>query len=271
MPEAESVIGALPLGPLDLLLASALVLIAGLVSVGLGLGLGSRLLVASVRTVVQLLLIGWILEFIFGIDHPGPLLLVATVMVVFAGRAAVQRADRTIRGGTWLAILTLVLTGLSTTLAVTQLVIRVDPWFDPQYLIPILGMILGNSLTGVSLCLDRLLAEFDDRRLLVEADLALGATAWEAARDPVAAAVRQGMIPIINAMSVVGLVSLPGMMTGQILAGANPIDAVLYQIVVMFMLAASTALGCIGIAGLVFRRVFDAQHRLRPERITPRS
>ncbi len=267
MADPQAVAAALPLEPLDLLVASSLVLVAGVVSLALRLGLGARLLVASIRTVVQLLLVGLVLKWIFELDAPGPMLAVAAVMIGFAGRAAVQRVERSVARAIPMAILTLLLTSLSTTLVVTQLVIGVDPWFDPQYLIPILGMVLGNSLTGVSLCLDKLLDELDERRRLVEADLSLGASAWEAAREPVAGAVRRGMIPIINTMSVVGLVSLPGMMTGQILAGADPLDAVAYQIVVMFMLAAATALGCILIAWLVFRRVFDAKHRLRVERI----
>lgn len=91
---------------------------------------------------------------------------------------------------------------------------------------------------------------------------------WEAARDPLSQAVRRGMIPILNSMTVVGIVSLPGMMTGQILEGASPLAAVKYQIVVMFMLAASTSLGSMGVALYVFRRLFNDRHQLRAERIT---
>jgi len=123
-------------------------------------------------------------------------------------------------------------------------------------------MILGNSLTGLSLCLDQLLETVHERRAEVEMELALGATRWEAARGPLAASVRRGMIPTINAMMVVGIVSLPGMMTGQILAGADPAVAVRYQIVVMFMLTASTALGCIFIALLACRTLFNDRHQL---------
>jgi len=137
--------------------------------------------------------------------------------------------------------------------------------------IPLLGMILGNTLTGISLSLDGLLESLDLRRDVVEMELAHGATAWEAARAPVTEAVRRGMIPILNAMSVVGIVSLPGMMTGQILQGADPVDAIAYQIVVMFMLAAASALGSIGIALLTFRRLFTTGHALRAERILPRA
>jgi putative ABC transport system permease protein len=124
-------------------------------------------------------------------------------------------------------------------------------------------MILGNTLNGLSLGLDRLGTELATRRDHVEALLALGATRWEAAREPIRAAVRTGMIPIINAMMVVGIVSLPGMMTGQLLAGVSPIQAVRYQIVILFLIASGTALGTVSVILLSYRRLFNEQHQFR--------
>ena len=124
-------------------------------------------------------------------------------------------------------------------------------------------MVLGNCLTGVSLCLDQLLNDFATKRAQVEMELALGATRWEAARDILRGSVSKGLIPIINTMMVVGIVSLPGMMTGQILSGTDPLDAVKYQIVVMFMIATATSLGCMTIALLVYRHMFNDRHQLR--------
>jgi putative ABC transport system permease protein len=106
-----------------------------------------------------------------------------------------------------------------------------------------LRMILGNALTGISLALDRLTEDLTVRRDQIESLLALGATRWEAAQQSIQEAVRTGMIPTINQMMVMGTVSLPGMMTGQIIAGANPTDAVRYQIVLIFAIAAGTGLG----------------------------
>lgn len=258
MPET----GALPLDWLDLLIAASLVLVAGAVSVALRLGLEQKLAVASVRTVVQLLLVGWVLRFVFDLDHPLAVAAIVTVMIAVAGRAAVTRSGRAYRGAYVRAFGTLAITGVVTTMAVTSLVVGVEPWYRPQYVIPLLGMVLGNGLTGVSLCLDHLLETLDVHRGRIETELSLGATSWEASREPVAAAVRRGMIPILNSMAVVGIVSLPGMMTGQILAGADPVDAVLYQIVVMFMLAAATSLGCVLIALVTARRMFNSRHQL---------
>ncbi len=263
--------GLLSIGPWQLLAASLLVVVAGLVSIGLRLGLERSLFIAALRTVVQLLLMGYVLAWVFRVEHPGVVLGMMVVMVLAAGRAAVSRSSRVYTGVTAQVMLTLLFSGLLTVFTVTGFIVRVPVWYQPQYLIPLLGMILGNGLTGISLCLDELLRGLSQERALVEQDLCLGATAWEAARDPIHAAVRRGMIPTINNMMVVGVVSLPGMMTGQILAGADPITAVTYQIVVMFMIAAATAVGCMGLALLSFHRLFNQRHQLQVHLIHPRS
>jgi len=258
---------AIPLGALELALAAGLVLIAGLVSIALRLGLERRLAIASIRTVVQLLLIGFILRYVFELENVWLLGVVVAVMLIVAAHAAVQRTEARLAGIFTMSFISLVVSALLTTWMVTRLIIGVEPWYLPQYMIPLLGMVLGNSLTGISLCLDQLLTAVRDRRDEIEMELALGATRWEAARRPLREAVRRGMVPTINSMSVVGIVSLPGMMTGQILAGADPLIAVKYQIVVMFMIAAATALGCIFFTLLLYVRLFNRRHQLRAERI----
>jgi len=260
--------GPIELSYVDLAVATGLVVVAGVVSLALQLGLARRLAVAATRTAIQLLIIGYVLKWVFKIDSPWVLLPVMGFMIFVAGRAAVERTGRRYPGAMGDAFVTLVLCSLLTTFTVTEAVIGVTPWYTPQYVIPLLGMILGNSLTGISLCLDALLERFSEQQGLIEMELAHGATRWEAARDVLRDAVRRGMIPIINSMMVVGLVSLPGMMTGQILAGNPPLQAVQYQIVVMFMLAGATALGCIGVALLAYRRLFNAKHQLRAELIS---
>lgn len=262
---------AIPLDAVDLAVAAGLVLVAGAVSVALRLRLERQLGLAAVRTVVQLLAIGYVLRWVFAIERCAVVLVVALLMVVAATRAAIQRSPRRFDGVGARAFVTLVLAGMLTTLAVTALIIGVRPWYRPQYFIPLLGMVLGNCLTGISLCLDTLLEAVHERRERIEMELSLGATRWEAARDHLADAVRRGMIPVINAMMVVGIVSLPGMMTGQILAGADPLDAVKYQIVVMFMIAAGSSLGCILTVLFAYYRVFAPEHRLRAGAIRARK
>lgn len=267
MPEPPTMSGAYALDAWDLVIAASLVLVAGLVSAALRLGLGRRLAWASLRTVVQLLGVGLVLRYVFAVENGWLIAGIVVVMIAAASQAAVGRSSRRVRGVIGMSFATLLVSGLVTTWMVTAVVIGAEPWYRPQYLIPLLGMILGNGLTGLSLCVDHLLESLATRGDQIEMELSLGATAWEAAREPVRAAVRRGMVPIINSMVVVGIVSLPGMMTGQILQGADPFEAVKYQIVVMFMLAGATSFSCMLIALAVFRAVFNGRHQLRAERI----
>ena len=131
-------------------------------------------------------------------------------------------------------------------------------------------VVRGPSGCGKSTLL-RLLAMLDEGRAVIEGRLALGASGWEAARPVAAEALRGGMVPILNAMSVVGLVTLPGMMTGQILSGTDPALAARYQILIMFLIAGATALGTTLAVLLSVRALFDRQHRLRLERLARRS
>lgn len=251
-------------------LSALLVAVNGAISVALRLGLERRLLVASLRMVVQLLLVGLVLKWIFTVSRWYVVVLLGLAMALVAGAAAVQRTDRRYPG-IWLNSIVSVWASswLVTSLGVLAIV-RVDPWYQPQYVIPFLGMILGNTLTGISLGLDRVGEELISQRAQVEALLALGATRWEAAVGSLRKAVQTGMVPMINSMMVAGLVSLPGMMTGQLLAGVEPLQAVKYQIVILFLIAAATALGTLGVVLLSYRRLFNAYHQFRYDLITVR-
>jgi putative ABC transport system permease protein len=271
VPEGGYTSSAIQLDAIDLSVAAGLILLAGAVSLGFGLRMEKRLGIASLRTVVQLLLVGFVLREVFAMDTLPAVLLVVVLMVAAASREAVRRPSRRMPGAARLAFVTLLASCFLTTVTVTSAVVRVDPWFRPQYLIPLMGMALGNGLTGISLCLDQLLETLDERRAQVELELSLGATRWEAAAGPLRDAVRRGLIPIINAMTAAGIVALPGMMTGQILAGADPVEAVKYQVVVMFLISGATALGCMLIALLVYRRLFNERHQLRADLIAPRD
>jgi putative ABC transport system permease protein len=260
----------LELSYLQVGLAALLILINGAISVLLKLALGRRLLLAAVCTVVQLLLIGLVLEWVFRVDRWYVVLAMMLVMTLVAGVAAAQRTH--VRyPGIWVRSVASVWAGswLIAALAIT-VIVQVRPWYTPQYAIPLLGMILGNTLNGVSLGLDRLGEELAGRRNQVEALLALGASRWEAARPMVQRAVQTGLIPTINSMMVVGIVSLPGMMTGQILAGASPVEAVKYQVVIMFLIASATAMGTVTVVLLSYRRLFNEHHQFRSELLSER-
>lgn len=243
-------------------LATLLILINAAASLALRLRIEWTLLVASVRTIVQLLLIGLVLEWVFRLDRWYIVLVLAALMTFIAGATAASRNARRYHG-MWSDTVVSVWASswIVTAFALFAVLHGIDHWYQPQYAIPLLGMVLGNTLNGISVGLSTFSDLLATQRDQVDSLLALGATRWEAARRPIRQAIRTGMIPIINSMSVVGLVSLPGMMTGQLLSGTSPIEAVKYQIVVMFLIASATALGTVGVVLLCYRRVFNADHQ----------
>ncbi|MFK3796404.1 MULTISPECIES: ABC transporter permease [unclassified Pseudomonas] len=255
---------------LDLAIAATLILINGALSLLLKLGLGRQLLLAAMRTVVQLLAIGYLLGWVFANAQWYIVLPLMCLMTLIAGASAAGRGKRTYTGqlvdsiaAVWSSSWLVAAIGLF-------VIIRIRPWYEPQYAIPILGMILGNTLTAVSLGIERMTQELVSGRNTIEMVLALGGTRWEAAQGAARQAVRAGMMPTLNQMTVVGIVSLPGMMTGQVLAGENPVDAVRYQIVIMFLIAAGSALGTVCAVLLTFRRLFSADHRFMSHRLVMR-
>ncbi len=261
---------SVPISLFQFVLAAALMSVGVALSWRLRLGLGRTIFTASVRMVAQLLLVGLILGWVFSLQNPLPVIAIGLVMTLLAGQAAVSRSKQRYARmyfDSFLAVF-----GSSFILSGVALagIIQVNPWWNPQYAVPILGMVLGNTLTGVSLALERFTSDVKVRRGQIEGLLALGATRWEAAHAEVATAVRTGMIPTLNSMVVMGIVSLPGMMTGQILAGAPPERAVRYQIVIMFVLATSSALGSLLVTLLAFRTLFDTRHRLRLGKLEPK-
>ncbi len=254
--------GPIPITWTDLVLASTLLLANGAVSLWLGLGLGRTLLLAGARTVVQLLLLGFVLVKVFSSSSPVVVAAICGLMILLAAHEAVRRAGRSYRGARRDIFFSLLVGGGVSMLFVTFLVLGNDPWWAPRYLIPLLGMVLGNGLTGISLGLARILESFDEDRESVEVWIAGGASPWEAARPTAARAIRAGLIPILNSMSVAGLVTIPGMMTGQILGGTDPPTAARYQILVMFLIAGATAAGTTGAVLLAVRARFDSEGRL---------
>jgi putative ABC transport system permease protein len=257
----------------DLGLAALLVLALGLSSVWLGLGMGRQLLVAALRTTVQLSIIGLILKFLFDNIHLGWMALVTLVMLLAAGREVMQRQQHRFRGawGYSMGASSMFLSSFTLTLFALLVIIGNEPWYQPQYAIPLLGMMLGNTMSGIALGLDRLTSSATTQRGAIEARLMLGHS-WNQAISTIRHdSMRVGMIPMINAMAAAGLVSLPGMMTGQILAGSPPLEAVKYQILIMFLITAGTGFGTMAAVWLGARRLFDERQRLRLDRLQKKN
>jgi putative ABC transport system permease protein len=257
------------LTPADLAITAILIVLLAATSMILRLGVQWQILIAAVRTTVQLLLIGLVLKTVFSYAELHWVVLIGVAMLLIAGREVMARQQHRFTGWwgfgvgtTSMFVSTFVITVLSLTV-----VIGTEPWYQPQYAIPLLGMMLGNTMNGIALGLDRLTGSAREQRAIIEARLLLGQSWRQAINDIRRASMRTGMIPIINAMAAAGIVSLPGMMTGQILAGTPPVEAVKYQILIMFMVTAGTGFGTMAAVWLASRRLFDDRHRLRLERL----
>jgi putative ABC transport system permease protein len=262
------------LSAIDLSLAALLVLAMAALSWRMQLGLTGSLLIAATRTVVQLLLIGLVLKTLF--ENINLLWIggISLVMLLAAGREVMARQQRRFTGWWGFGMGTGAMFVSSFAIAVLTLttIIDTDPWYTPQYAVPLLGMLLGNTMSGIALALDRLTATAWQQRAIIEQRLMLGATRIEAIAEIRREAMRSGMMPIINGMAAAGLVSLPGMMTGQILAGSPPLEAVKYQILIMFLISAGTGFGVTAALWLASKRLFDERHRLRLDKLsTPRE
>lgn len=249
----------------DLGLAALLIFILVLLSRRMQLGLEVQLLVAAVRTVIQLMLVGLVLQTLFSNVNLLWISVIAIIMLLAAGREVMARQQRRFSGlwGFGMGTLAMFISSFTVIILALVTIIGTDPWYTPQYAIPLLGMMLGNTMNGIALGLDRLTHTTWQQRAIIEQRLMLGATRIEAIADIRRESMRSGMMPMINAMAAAGLVSLPGMMTGQILAGSPPIEAVKYQILIMFLITAGTGFGVSAALWLASRRLFDERHRLR--------
>ncbi len=252
----EAVGGVVAIGWPQLALASAFIIVTGGITLLLHLGVAKDLAIATLRTYVQLLALGFVLRWVFRSDAPLVVLAILGVMLVAATRIILKRSPDAPPGLFGSTLLSMAIVGITITFAVTGLVVGVDPWWRAQYVIPIGGMVIGNSMSGIALALERVFADLDARSGEILALTALGATPWEAAHPSVRTALRTGLIPGINTLAAVGIVFIPGMMAGQVLAGVDPLVAAPYQIVVMMMVATADVLGSTGAVLLSYRRRF---------------
>jgi len=242
---------------LHLGLAVFFVVFAGVVAAVFRLGLIKGLLIGMARCYVQLLLLGFALVSVFAWNYFILNVAILAAMGFFATVVATHRVRKikvSLFGPSFAAIL---ITGFTITFAVTGGIIGDDAWMNARYLIPLGGMVFGNALNALAISLERLFTDFKSRRAGIRVMVSLGATPWEAALPSIRIAISAGLIPMMNSMAAAGIVFIPGMMTGQILANADTRMAAKYQIVIMFMLAAGASL-CTIIAVLwTYRRAFD--------------
>lgn len=257
---------------INLLMAALLIIAVVIMNLIQQLQLTKSLIVSAIRAVIQLIFIGFILQILF--DNPKFIWVVclAFIMLFVASREVIARQENRFKGW-WdysFTIFSLLIVTFGVAVFSLKIVIGATPWYAPQYAIPLLGMIIGNAMTGVSLSLNALTKMVWLHANTIEQRLLLGQTAKQAMADFHRSSVKTGMIPSINAMAVAGIVILPGMMTGQILAGISPIQAVKYQIVIMFMLTAASSCSIMLVLWLSSKRLFDDRQRLRLDRLLSR-
>ena len=215
--------------------------------------------IAVVRSVIQLTAIGYVIQAIFDEDSLALVFALIAVMVVFGAIQARQRAKRVPHAFVPLLI-SLAVAGAATLGLVVGLGIF-EP--EPQFLVPVGGMVVGNSMTSAAVALNRLGDEMSDRAREIEATLALGATSTQAALPTLRRSLRSGTIALIDSTKTTGLIFFPGTMVGMLLAGADPTDAVRLQLILLYVLLGAVAIAALLATTLAYRNFFTPAHQLR--------
>jgi len=249
----------------DLFIAFSLIILLGLISFKNKLEIHRPLFIASIRATIQLSLVGLVLNFVFTGNNFYFVAGIWLIMLSAAGYEVMSRQKFKEKGirrystGTF----SMFISSFSVLLLTLAVILNAEPWYSPRYAIPILGMLLGNTMNGIALGMNTFSNLIKNNRAIIEQRLSLGETADESIKDFLTESFKTGMIPIINSMAASGLVSLPGMMTGQILAGNNASDAVKYQILILFLISAGTGFGILVSLKLMKKRIFDSRDRYR--------
>ncbi|WP_029408374.1 iron export ABC transporter permease subunit FetB [Thiomicrorhabdus sp. Milos-T2] len=248
----------------DLASLSILVFLLGVFLWLNGFSKVKQLWLATARMVVQLLFMGVWLSYVFYADNPIWIILVGLIMLTAAGYEISKRQQYRFKklNGWLFGFLALSMTSLVLLMITLTVIIQPTPWYEPQYAITLLGMLLGNSMTAIGLGMDSLTRSAVQSKAKIEAQLALGKTAKQSMNFIRQQSLHSAMIPIINMLVAAGIISLPGMMTGQILAGADPMEAVKYQIMIMLLIVTSTGFGTLIAVNIASRKLFDSRQRL---------
>jgi putative ABC transport system permease protein len=239
--------------------ALVLVAIAAIASRSWHAGLEEDIGIAVVRSFIQLTAIGYVITVIFDEDSFLLVLALISVMVVFGAFTARQRAQL-VPGAFWPLLISLAVAAASTLGLVVALGI-----FDatPRYMVPVGGMVIGNSMTSAAVALNRLGEDVNDQGRRIEATLALGATSSQAVMPLVRRSLRSGMITLVDSTKTTGLIFFPGTMVGMLLAGADPTDAVRLQLILLYVLLGAVSISALLAITLARRNFFTPAHQLR--------
>ncbi|NEP13424.1 MAG: iron export ABC transporter permease subunit FetB [Symploca sp. SIO2C1] len=241
----------------------------GMMAIAIGLsswqklGLELSLAIATGRTVLQLVVVGYVLAVVFALDNPIPILGILLVMLTIATITARNRISKKIPRVIPIVFGSIFFSTALTLIYTNLLIVQPDTWYEPQYLIPLGGIVLGNAMNGAAIAGERLVSMISSSSLEIETHLSLGATPQQAVARYRKDAVRAGLIPTLNSMMVVGIVTLPGIITGQLLSGIDPLNAASYQILIMFMLAFTNLITTLLVTQGLVRQFFNAQAQLQ--------
>ena len=225
------------------------------------------------RTIVQLLLAGYLLlGFIFDLSNPIAVVSYLVMMAFIATIEVTSRTSRVYANQFRDAFISVCASGGLIGAFGSIIVFNPSPWYKPNIVVPTGGMIIGNAISGPALAVEKILAEVSEKTYEFECRLAFGSTAYESVLPSIRSALLQALTPNLNQMAVVGLVSIPGMMTGQLLGGASPLTAALYQMAILWLICGTAALSTwIALYLAIIGAVFDENHRLTPHRITKKA
>lgn len=243
---------------LSLILSSALTVLPILFSYKQKLGLEKDILIGLVRAVIQLIFIGYILTFVFGIDNAIITLTLILIMIFNASITSSKRVSKIKKA----FIISFISIAVGTIITEGVLILSGTINFQPNKIIPISGMIISNSMVSISLCFRALETGFKTKHKEVEIKLALGADIHLSSQNILKDSIKTGMIPTIDSTKTLGIVALPGMMTGLILAGASPLDGIKYQIIVTFMILSSTSIASFTSCYLSYKSFFNTNKQL---------
>ena len=250
------------LDAVDLVLCLGMIGMAIALSLWQKLKLEKQLAYSAVRSLMQLIAIGYILNIVFVINNWLVVLGILVTMITIASIVTRNRIDKKLQGLFPVVFLAIIASSAFSLGYVILLILQPDKWYEPRYLIPLAGMLFGNAMNGASLAGDRFLNAVNQNRLEIETHLCLGATAKQAISPYQKEAIRTGLIPTLNNMVVIGLVSLPGMFTGQVLGGSDPLDAASYQIMILFAIVLANLISTILVTEGIYKRLFNQDSQL---------
>lgn len=253
-------------------LGFSFIFLDAVVSTSFNLGVGNSLISAAIRCIVQLAIVGLLLQRVFEANNPWAVAGIAFLLNFLGTVEAVANKSKKRFDRMFLSVLVCMLgSTIPVSIIGTRYAMAVEPFWKPEQYIPIVGMLCGNTVSGVVVAIAYVLKELYDNRDKIETYLAFGASRFEACTPIAREALRLALTPTINQMSVIGIISIPGMMTGAILGGSSVSQAAKLQMIIMFMISASTTLAAMVITMVSLATVVDNDHRVRPDRVDVRE